>query len=170
MAKLKGLLEGYSWVDEITNKVIIELKKTSDILEELHSQFFSRYGISNTKFNVLAILYNGPMEGMILSEISELMLVTKGNMTGLIDRLEKQGFVERIRDDDDRRKISAVITEEGRVFTQMVIEDYKRWTKEILVDIKMEEKNELILTLKKIQNGIVIAHHYKEGDQENEVF
>ncbi|MEW9123257.1 MAG: MarR family transcriptional regulator [Thermotaleaceae bacterium] len=155
MAKLQKLLEGYIWVDEIANQVVVELKKTSDILEEVHNRFFESYGISNTKFNVLVILYKGPSEGMILSEIGELMLVTKGNITGLIDRLEKQGYVKRIRDEIDRRKVTALMTEEGNLFTKQVIDDYREWTKKILLHLETEEKSLLIQLLKKLQNGIV---------------
>ena len=153
--KIKGLLEGYSWVNEISNKAIVELKRTSDILEEAHNNFFDKYDISNTKFNALVIIYNGPNEGMILSEIGEQMLVTKGNITGLIDRLEKQVFVTRVRDDVDRRKILVTMTEQGKIFIEKVIEDYKEWTNKILLNIQVDEKNEFIRILKKIQDEIV---------------
>ena len=153
--KIKGLLEGYSWVNEISNKAIVELKRTSDILEEAHNNFFDKYDISNTKFNALVIIYNGPNEGMILSEIGEQMLVTKGNITGLIDRLEKQEFVTRVRDDVDRRKILVTMTEQGKIFIEKVIEDYKEWTNKILLNIQVDEKNEFIRILKKIQDEIV---------------
>ncbi|WP_051003981.1 MarR family winged helix-turn-helix transcriptional regulator [Gottschalkia acidurici] len=149
--KIRGLMDGYNWVNEITNKTIIELKKTADILEEAHNNFFYKYDISNTKFNALAILYNGPKEGMILSEIGDQMLVTRGNITGLIDRLEKQKFVKRVRDDEDRRKIVVIITEEGKVFIEKVIEDYKKWTGVILQSIEVDEKNEFIRILKKFK-------------------
>jgi len=148
-------MRSYEWVDDIASKTIIELKKTSDILEEMHNQFFAKYGISNTKFNVLVILYKGPEEGVILSEIGEQMLVTKANITGLIDRLEKHGFVRRIRDEHDRRKIVAEITKEGKIFLEEVMESYKDWTQNILGDLGQEEKGSLINLLKKMQQGLI---------------
>lgn len=155
MSKLMKLADSYEWVHEIANKTIIELKKTSDMIEEVHNSFFSQYGISNTKFNVLAILYNGPKEGMMLSDIGEQMLVTKGNITGLIDRLEKHGFVRRVRDDVDRRKVMAVITEKGMQFTKELMENYKQWTKDVMMGLDTEEKNELIRILKKMQQNFI---------------
>ena len=154
MENLKRLAASYEWVEEISNKTIIELKKTADILEEMHNQFFIQYGISNTKFNVLVILNNAYAEGVMLSEIGDQMLVTKANITGLIDRLEKQGLVQRIRDDVDRRKIMAVITDKGRSFTLETIEKYKEWSKNLLTVLDDAEKNQLIHTLKKIQKRL----------------
>ncbi len=155
MSKLQKLIDSYEWVDEIANKVIIELKKTADILEEMHSSFFSKFQISHTKFNVLVILYKNDDKGMMLSEIGEQMLVTKANITGLIDRLEKQGFVERIRDDIDRRKVMAVITEEGKKFTEEIIEEYKEWSKSIMTILNDDEKNNLVSTLVKLQTDLI---------------
>lgn len=155
MSKLKKLVESYEWVDEIANKVIIELKKTADILEEVHSSFFNHFDISHTKFNVLVILYKNAEKGMMLSDIGEQMLVTKANITGLVDRLEKQGLVKRIRDDIDRRKIMAVITEKGKQFTEEVIEEYKKWSKNIMTILDDNEKKHLIHILNKLEKGLI---------------
>ena len=83
------------------------------------------------------------------------MVVTKANITGLIDRLEKQGFVERLRYDSDRRKIIAAITEKGKLFTEQVMEDYKNWTKEILDFLETNEKNSLVHILKTMRQGLM---------------
>ncbi|WP_094549420.1 MarR family winged helix-turn-helix transcriptional regulator [Petroclostridium xylanilyticum] len=155
MNKLKKLAESYDWVDEIANKTIIELKKTADILEEVHSSFFNKFNISHTKFNVLVILYKNSEEGMTLSDIGEQMLVTKANITGLIDRLEKQGFVKRIRDSVDRRKITAVITEKGKQFTEEIIIKYKEWSRDIMTILNDHEKNQILHILRKLQQGLI---------------
>lgn len=163
MEKLKKISASYLWVHEIENKSIIELKKTTELLEELHSRFFAKFGISNTKFNVLAILYTGDNAGMILSEIGERMLVTKGNITGLIDRLEKQGYVYRIRDKEDRRKVLAAITERGKVYIEEVIEAYKTWSKEILHGVDVEEINRMVEILEKMRANIIKNVEVKGG-------
>lgn len=92
---------------------------------------------------------------MMLSEISDHMLVTKGNITGLIDRLEKQGYVRRIRDEVDRRKIMAVITEQGKAFTEKVIEEYSEWSKNMMTILNDNEKSQLIKLFGKIQLGLL---------------
>lgn len=155
MSKLRKMVESYEWVNEISNKTMIELKKTTDILEELNNKFFQRYNTSNAKFNVLVIVYKGLKDGVMLSDIGESMLVTKANVTGMIDRLEKEGYVRRIRDEIDRRKIMAVITEKGKKFTEEVIENYKKWSKDVMDILDSHEKEVLIKILGKMQTELI---------------
>lgn len=155
VSKAKKLFESYDWVGEIANKTIVEVKKTAEILESIHNRFFNRFKISSTKFNLLVILYNSSEEGRTLSEIGEEMLVTKANITGLVDRLEKQGYVKRKKHHQDRRKIMAVITDRGRKFTEKIIEEYVIWSKDIMTILDDDEKNQLIGLLKKVQIGLV---------------
>lgn len=155
MSKAKKLYESYNWIGEIANRTIIEIKKTADILVEIHNVFFRQYNISTTKFNLLIILYSAEEEGVSLSDIGEQMLVTRANITGLVDRLERQGFVKRIPQEEDRRRIRAQITEEGREFTNKIIEEYKVWSKEIMNIVEDEEKENLVQLLKRMQDAFV---------------
>jgi MarR family 2-MHQ and catechol resistance regulon transcriptional repressor len=153
--KVKRLFESYNWVGDIANKTIIELQKTAEILEEIHNKFFNEFDISSTKFNLLVILYNASEAGMTLSEIGKEMLVTKANITGLVDRLEKQGYVVRKKHHGDRRKIIAVITHSGERFTEKVIKEYKVWSKEVMTILDDEEKSQLLYLFKKLQAGLI---------------
>ncbi|PAB58322.1 MarR family transcriptional regulator [Anaeromicrobium sediminis] len=157
MEKLQKLLEHYKWAQLRSTKVVLEIKKTTDMLEYVHSNFFEKYGTTNTKFNVLVILSKGPEEGMMLSEIGEKMVVTKANMTGLIDRLEKDGLVERVRDLQDRRKIRAVLTTNGRKFVEDLVEKYSIWIKTFMDDYD-EETEQLFSLMKLIQERTVVLN------------
>lgn len=155
MSKAKKLYESYNWIGEIANRTIIELQKTAEILEEIHNRFFNKFDISSTKFNLLVILYNSSEDGITLSEIGEEMLVTKANITGLVDRLERQGYVIRKRHSKDRRKVIAAITEQGKKFTEKVIEEYKVWSKDVMTILDDDEKSQLLNLFKKLQKGLV---------------
>lgn len=155
MSKLQKLSESYTWVSEIGSRMVIELKKTHDMLEEIFNRCFQQYGISNAKFNMLVLLYREGDQGLMLSELGEKMLVTKSNITGMVDRLEKQGFVKRVRDDGDRRIIKAVMTGKGREFTVNIIEKYREWTEKIMEILDENEKNCMINVLRKLQKGLV---------------
>lgn len=152
---LKNLSENYQWVDKISNKVIIEIVKTNDMLTEVHDRFFSKYGISNARFNVLVLLYKGPEEGIQLSRIREQMLVSSANITGLIDTLEKQKLVERMRSKKDRRKILAKITDLGKETIEKVIENYIIWSNNVMEILENKEKEELLRLLKKLEQGVI---------------
>ncbi|MCC5908866.1 MAG: MarR family transcriptional regulator [Clostridiaceae bacterium] len=155
MERLQKLSESYQWVEKIANKTIIEFLKTHDMLDEIHDRFFKQYNVSNTKFNILIVLYKGSKEGMYLSEISQQVLMSNANVTGLIDRLEKQNFVKRYRSDKDRRKIAARITNEGTITVEKIIGNYISWSKTVMGVLEDTEKKQLVELLTKLQKGII---------------
>ncbi|HHW01827.1 MAG TPA: MarR family transcriptional regulator [Thermoanaerobacterales bacterium] len=155
LERLKRMAESYNWVEGIASRAILEFKRTHEMLEEVFENYFQEYDISDSKFNLLVILYNSSEKGLMLSEIGDRMLVTKANITGLIDRLERQGLVKRIRDESDRRKIQAVITRKGIEFTEEVIKKYKEWSGSIMNILNDDEKSMLIKIMAKLQKGLV---------------
>jgi MarR family transcriptional regulator, 2-MHQ and catechol-resistance regulon repressor len=68
--------------------------------------------LTSTQFGVLETLYHlGPL---CQGELSEKLLKSSGNVTLVLDNLEKQGWIERIRQSDDRRKIVIHLTQAGK--------------------------------------------------------
>lgn len=156
MERLEKLSESYDWIEKIAGRTVIELLKTKDMLEEVHDRFFEEYDLSNTKFNILVILYRGHKEEpMYMSQIGERMLLSNANITGLTDRLEKQDYVRRVRSSEDRRKIVVEITKKGVECVERVIEDYIVWSGKLMDPLKESEKNQFVEILKKLQLGIM---------------
>jgi len=79
-------------------------------------QGFERYsyeavrasGLTHAQFDIIATLGNTP--GMAYKELGEKTLITKGTLTGVIERLEKKGLVERTRSCDDKRSFFVRLT------------------------------------------------------------
>lgn len=156
MERLEKLSESYDWIEKIAGRTVIEFLKTKDMLEEVHDRFFEQYDLSNTKFNILVILYKGHKEEpMYMSQIGERMLLSNANITGLTDRLEKQAYVRRVRSSEDRRKIVVEITREGVECVERVIKDYIRWSEKLMNPLKANEKEKFVELLKKLQLGIM---------------
>ena len=68
-------------------------------------------GLTPAQFDVLATLGDTP--GMTCKELGENTLITKGTLTGVLDRLENKGFIERTRGATDHRQIHVKLTEAG---------------------------------------------------------
>jgi MarR family transcriptional regulator, 2-MHQ and catechol-resistance regulon repressor len=68
-------------------------------------------GLTPSQFDVVATLGNTP--GMACGELSQRTLVTKGTLTGVLDRLEEKGIVERVPSRKDRRSIHVRLTPKG---------------------------------------------------------
>lgn len=86
-----------------------------DVADRLYGQIadaLARVGLSYAKFEVLEYLRNadGPVN---LSALAEGQKCARSNITQLIDRLEKEGLVEREQDPDDRRGVRALLTPAG---------------------------------------------------------
>lgn len=75
-------------------------------------------GLTGAQFDIIATLGNTP--GMTCRELGEKTLITKGTLTGVLDRLERRGLVRRTASDADRRQVFVVLTAQGnRVFERV---------------------------------------------------
>ena len=77
------------------------------------------HGLTLSQFDVLATLLHG--EGITQQELAERLLVTKGNVCGLIDRVGAAGWVERRPDPEDRRANRLYLTDAGRALVCQVL-------------------------------------------------
>ena len=76
---------------------------------------YPKFGLNISQVDVLAVLGRSET-GLTCSEIAEATLITKGGITGILDRLEARGLVHRTPSHDDRRSIRAQLTEKGVEF------------------------------------------------------
>jgi DNA-binding MarR family transcriptional regulator len=82
-------------------------------------------GVSIPQCDVLATL--SEEEGVSQQELAKRLYVTKGNISGLLDRLEQAGFVERRSIASDRRQYAIYLTETGRATAKKAIAVQHRW-------------------------------------------
>ncbi len=93
-------------------KVWVTFARVYNRLERRLGQGLGAHGLTLSQFDVLATLLHG--EGITQQELAERLLVTKGNVVGLIDRVGAAGWVERRPDPDDRRANRLYLTDAGR--------------------------------------------------------
>ena len=86
--------------------------------ERFSGETVRRCGLTHAQFDIIATLGNTP--GMTYKELGDKTLITKGTLTGVIERLETKGLVARMRSCDDKRSFSVCLTAEGeKVFAQV---------------------------------------------------
>jgi len=107
-------------------------------------------GLTPSQFDVIATL--GDTEGMTCKELSEKTLVTKGTLTGVLDRLEKKGLIERVPSREDRRCTLIRLTPKGDTRFREVfpahIEYMKPHFQRALTTAEASKLRELLLRLK----------------------
>jgi DNA-binding MarR family transcriptional regulator len=97
---------------------IRELVRTYQAFSTYSERHIREMGLTPPQFDVIATL--GNTEGMSMKAVAEKTLVTKGTLTGIIDRLEEKQLVRREVPDGNRRSFTLVLTPEGqRVFEEV---------------------------------------------------
>jgi MarR family transcriptional regulator, 2-MHQ and catechol-resistance regulon repressor len=95
--------------------VLRELVRTYQAFSTFDEVHIRKLGLTCPQFDVIATLGNTP--GLTMGQIAEKTLVTKGTLTGIVDRLETKGLVQRIVPPENRRCFIIALTPEGnRIF------------------------------------------------------
>lgn len=93
-------------------RVGVAMLRFQNRLERRAAESLAAHGLTLAQFDVLANLAHG--EGITQQELAARLLVTKGNVVGIIDRAEAAGWVERRPDPEDRRANRLYLTDAGR--------------------------------------------------------
>lgn len=94
-------------------ELLVSLLRTTDVLEERFDRMVKPFGISMTQYNVLRILRGAGPGGRTCGEIGERLIAREPDVTRLLERLEKAGYIARTRDTADRRVVVTRITAAG---------------------------------------------------------
>lgn len=97
----------------LEQEVYLSILRTASELSYAVDQFFRPFDITPSQYNVLRILRGAGADGLCRNEISERMVTATPDMSRLLDRMERAGWVTRERADDDRRQVSTHITKSG---------------------------------------------------------
>ncbi len=104
-------------------RALMQLLRTADTLWGTSHAFFDRWDLGPSQFNVLNLLHLNP-DGLSQSDLSRQLIMHRSNVTGLVDRLEKRGLVERREVTGDRRAYRVVLTATGTKVMRDVLPRY----------------------------------------------
>ena len=106
------------------------------------------------RFDLMAQLERHP-EGLKMNELSRLLMVTGGNVTGVVDQLEKEGMVERLDEPADRRAFRIRLTPAGSKSFAEMARAHEQWVVELLGGLSRREHEELLKLLAKLKSHAV---------------
>jgi DNA-binding MarR family transcriptional regulator len=130
------------WLRLLTCTQLIERRVRSGLREE--------FGTTLPRFDLMAQLERH-REGLKMNELSRMLMVTGGNITAIVDQLEKEGQVERLDDSADRRAFRIRLTRSGeKSFTEMA-RAHEQWVVELLAGLSRKERDELLKLLAKLK-------------------
>lgn len=136
-------------------RVWLRLLTCTQLIERrVRSRLRARFATTLPRFDLMAQLERHP-EGLKMNELSRLLMVTGGNVTAIVDQLEKEGLVERLDEPADRRAFRIRLTRTGeRSFADMA-RAHEEWVVELFEGMSRREQDELLRLLAKVKRHAV---------------
>src|SRR5437899_6789985 len=132
-------------------RIWLRLLTCTQMIERVvRSRLRERFGTTLPRFDLMAQLERHP-EGLKMNELSRLLMVTGGNVTTIVDQVEKEGLVERLDEPSDRRAFRIRLTKAGeRSFGDMA-RAHEEWVVDLLAGLSRREHEELLKLLAKLK-------------------
>jgi DNA-binding MarR family transcriptional regulator len=138
-------------------RIWLRLLTCTQLIErQVRSRLRSRFDTTLPRFDLMAQLERH-REGLKMNELSRLLMVTGGNVTAIVDQLEKEGLVERLDEPADRRAFRIRLTKSGeRTFIEMA-RAHEEWVVELLAGLSRRDQEELLRLLARVKENAVEA-------------
>lgn len=138
--------------DSLDYECVIQVLRTANALWRESRHFFRPFGLTEAQFNVLNLLGKAK-EGLSQRELSDLLLVDRSNVTLLLDRMEKRGWIIRQDDPKDRRVYRVILTKLGKALWLRVLPIYHRAIGKIMKNLSQAELRRILKLLQAIENN-----------------
>ena len=128
------------------------LSATTRIEDTIRQRLREQFGITLPRFDLMAQLEREP-EGLSMGELSRRMMVTGGNVTTIVDQLEKEQLVQRQSLPGDRRAFRVSLTPAGRKAFAAMAQAHEGWVVELLSPLSERQQEQLHKLLGTLKTG-----------------
>ncbi|WP_323037607.1 MarR family transcriptional regulator [Pararhodobacter sp.] len=124
------------------------LRVTRQTESRLRERLRLEHGTTLPRFDVMAALWRF-RDGLTMSELSRALLVSNGNATAIVDRLEREGLVLRVPMETDRRIVQVTLTEDGKQAFERMAADHENEVGKLLGNLDAQDLDQLRTILRK---------------------
>jgi len=125
--------------DDIIIELEQELRHLCTVIKKKGREILTDFEITPPQFEALQYLINE--ENITIGELSNKMFLACSTITDLIDRMEKNELVKRVRDEKDRRVVRIIVLEKGHEIINEVLHVRRNYLGSILSDLSKEKKD-----------------------------
>lgn len=137
----------------------LRLLTCSHIIEQTMAQRLrDAFGSTLPRFDMLSALERAGEDGLTMGEVSRMLMVSNGNVTGLARRLEADGLIERLPG-PDRRVQRVRLTGEGRSRFAVMAAAHEGWIDDLLAELTPDEAEDLTRLLERVRGSLRAATH-----------
>ena len=129
------------------NELLVNLFNNILAIEEANLQN-QHVSLSMTEVHILEAIVKSASN--MMSAVAKYLMITQGTLTVSVSKLEKKGYVERIKDESDRRIVRLRITDKAKDVLSVHDEFHKQMIDKIVNDLDIEEEQELLKSLVKV--------------------
>jgi DNA-binding MarR family transcriptional regulator len=140
--------------DHMALRLWLRLLACSNLIEApLRTRLREQFDCSLPRFDLMAQLDRHP-KGMKMRDLSQRLMVTGGNVTGLTDKLVEDGLVERRDDPSDRRAYTVLLTPAGKKFFRQMAEVHESWVVQLFDGLSPAKKAQLFALLGELKQSL----------------
>jgi len=132
--------------------LVIQVLSVANVMVKESHRLFRPHGLSDAQFNVLNVLGPAPA-GLSQRELSDVLVVDRSNITGLLDRMEQAGWVKRADHPSDRRVYVVTLTPEGRRLWQKVLPEYVAAVGRVTAGVPAGDLKRTLATLRQLETA-----------------
>lgn len=129
--------------------LIKALASTYQTFESFSTRHIKEMGLTMTQFDILATLGNQPP--MTCKELGEKTLILKGTMTGVLERLEAKGLIEKVANEEDGRSYKISLTKSGDTLFKKAFPEHLKYLGTAFSKLSNKEIEEAIRALKAVK-------------------
>lgn len=138
-------------------KACFEVLALAGAIDRSCAQRLAPYRLSEGKFVLLFLLQQTP-DGLAPNELAERAGVTRGTITGLLDGLERDGYISRYPDGADRRRLTIRLSPQGKEIAAKLVEDHSQWIASLFAGFSPEELEALTPLLNRVWTALEGGH------------
>ncbi|NBO14062.1 MAG: MarR family transcriptional regulator [Betaproteobacteria bacterium] len=141
--------------DHTSLRLWLRLLTTTIRLEDtVRQRLREGFGITLPRFDLMAQLEREP-DGLTMGELSRRMMVTGGNITTIVDQLEKENMVQRVVSPSDRRSYSVRMTAQGRAAFETMAKAHEQWVIGLMSTLSEDQQLQLHTLLGLLKQGLL---------------
>lgn len=135
-------------------EAFLSILRTAAVLDHHLAEVLRPFGITATQYNVLRVLRGAGQKGLCGREVAERLVSKVPDVSRLLDRTEELGLIKRERDPEDRRHVTARITEKGLAVLEQATPELEAIQHRRFSHLDPESLQRLIAALEDVRGGL----------------
>jgi len=141
---------------DIANRLFFRLYQSSNLMHKVGTRYVSELDGTTQQWAVLGALAGHPdrADGLNVKELMERLLLSRQNLTAVLDRMETKRWIERVRDEADGRSRRIRMTREGDQVWERMLPSIASFYEAALVGFSLEDRVALYRLLDRLKEGL----------------